>query len=427
MVVEVMAAHIRHNPAVQGLAPGEEEIKITQFADDSTCVLRSLASLPPLLDFLKRFASWSGLTINKSKSMILLPNMALSGVRGLHGIPVVDRIKILGIWFTRGCSMDDHYQFNFKPQLGKIKSICDSWNARNLSIKGKVTLVNSLMISLLQYQCSSISTTLQEFREYRNLVTDFIWNGKKSKVAYSTLILPVAQGGLNVMDLPTRVQVSTLQWVRRMIKRPKSNAAIFLKQMLQTTNLSSFLAFKIKQIPEGIRDAPFYSSMFALWNAYHAFSPSEEDDIRREILWNNKFIINDGSMLLWKSWEAKGISTINDICQPGEGRLCSHTEIADKYNVKCSFLDALKLRLSIPLEWRRALTSSWREPPLPPSLSGMDILLPGHQPIDILAANPRTMYRSLILQSGAQSTAFKRWSDPASHPFRSWMARNGER
>lgn len=90
LVVELMAAHIRQNPAIQGLTLGEEEIKIMQFADDSTCMLESIASLPPLLAFLDVFVTWSGLTINKSKSMIL-PNKALSGIKGLHGIPVVDR------------------------------------------------------------------------------------------------------------------------------------------------------------------------------------------------------------------------------------------------------------------------------------------------------------------------------------------------
>lgn len=161
-----MAAHIRQNEAIHGLKLGTDNIKITQFVDDSTCVLNSLASLPLLLSFLTDFAQWSGFRVNKEKSMILLPSNAFSGIRALHGIPLVQHIKILGFWSTQRCSSDDHYQFNYNSQLGKIKSVCDSWSSRNLSIKGKVTLVNSLMISLLQYQCSSIFTILQVFKEY---------------------------------------------------------------------------------------------------------------------------------------------------------------------------------------------------------------------------------------------------------------------
>lgn len=364
-----MATYIRRSPDIQGLHLGTKEVKIVQFADDSTCLLRSFASLSPLLSFLGEFASWSGLTINKDKSMILLPNEDLSGIRSLHGIPVVKQVKILGIWFTRLCSPDEHYQLNFKPQLTKIRGICESWNARSLSIKGKVTLVNSLLISLLQYQSASIFTPPQVFKDYRKLVAEFIWNGRKAKVAYATLILPVAQGGLNVMDLDTRVQVSTLQWVRRLIKRPNSNTAWSLKHLLQET------------------------------------------------IWYNKFVTSDGRVLANKRWENSGIRRINDICQLGEGRLCSHLEIAARYNVRCSFLDALKLRLSVPMAWRQALTPDWREPPLLPSLSGIVLLLPGEEPLDTLAVSPKKMYRSFILQSNTQSTAFKRWSEPTSQPL----------
>lgn len=203
LVVEVMATYIRQKEEIQGLSLGESTIKISQFADDSTCFLNHPDSLPHLLSFLRVFSTWSGLVINKSKSMILFPNDNVVDSDTLEGIPVVSRVKILGVWFTQHSSSADHYQLNFKPQLLKIKGVCNSWNMRSLSIKGKVTIVNSLLVSLLQYQISATYTPPQVFKEYKKLITDFIWNGRKPKIAYSTLILPVAQGGLHLMDLET--------------------------------------------------------------------------------------------------------------------------------------------------------------------------------------------------------------------------------
>lgn len=207
------------------------------------------------------------------------------------------------------------------------------------------------------------------------------------------------------------MRVSLLQWVRRLIKRPESNTALFLKHLLRTNNLPDFFAHKLQHIPEGVRSNPVYSEMFILWNQYHAVQPADENEVRRELIWENRFITSGVSTLLWKSWEAKGISRINDICQQGEDRLCSHTEIRSKFDVRCFFLDALQLRLSIPWSWRQMLTSEWREPPLPCSLSGIDILLPGEQPMDILAANSKAMYKAFILQPNTRSTAFQRWSE----------------
>lgn len=158
--------------------------------------------------------------------------------------------------------------------------------------------------------------------------------------------------------------------------------------------------------------------MFALWNQYHAFQPTNESDIPREVIWHNKFITSGGSTLLWKTWESKGIRKINDICQQEQGRLCSHEEIRNRFRVRCSFLEALQLRLSIPLSWRQSLTTEWRDPPLPCSLSGIDIRLPGDQPTDILAANSKCMYRAFIAQANKGSTAFRRWSEMDGDPLR---------
>lgn len=412
-----MASCIRQNKNISGLAFGRQSLMITQFADDSTCFLTHPDSLNHLLSFMQEFSTWSGLVIYKKESMILFPNDNELRSDTLQDIPIVERVKILGVWFTNKCSVQDHYQLNFKPQLLKIKSVCNSWNSRTLSIKGKVTLVNSLLISLLQYQISSISTPPQLFKEYRKIITDFIWNGRKPKVAYSTLILPIAQGGLNLMDLAARVKVSSLQWVRRLIMKPCSNSATTLSYFLRTDDLTRFLSSKRRSVPEGVQYFPFYSYMFKLWNLHHSFAPPDEAAIRRELLWNNKFITINESPIYWKSWVSKNIFSVCDICHGQEGRLLSHTEIAGKYGVKCSFLNALQFRMAIPLGWRQSLTDNWNQPFRPPSDTGIDIRLPKEEPTDIVNSGPKKMYRAFILESNIPSTAFKRWSDLADSPL----------
>lgn len=429
LVVEVMASCIRQNEEIAGLMVGNQSLTITQFADDSTCLLSRQDSLVHLLSFMQTFSTWSGLVINKAKSMILFPNGNETGLSDLQGIPVVTRVKILGVWFTSQCSTNDHYQLNFKPQLLKIKSVCSSWNTRTLSLKGKATLVNSLMISLLQYQISSLATPPQVFKEYRKIITDFIWNGRKPKVAYSTLILPVAQGGLHLMDLEVRVKVSSLQWVRRLIMKPSSNAASTLSYLLQTEDLTRCLSYKKKEVPEGLQHLPFYSQMFRLWNCHHAFDPPDETSVRREIMWNNKFVTISGAPFYWKSWASKDILSIGDICHEHEGRLLSHTEITNKFGIRCSFLDALQIRMAIPLVWRQSLSNDWRRPIRPASDSGIDILLPKDNPTDIASSGPKAMYRAFILEPNSSSTAYKRWSEAMDSPlhianFEEWKELN---
>lgn len=89
----------------------------------------------------------------------------------------------------------DHYLWNFKDNLDKVRGICDSWFNRDLSIKGKISIVNSLLISLFQYAASNSELPLQVLIELKKIITHFIWNGRKAKVAYNTLIQDVSRGG----------------------------------------------------------------------------------------------------------------------------------------------------------------------------------------------------------------------------------------
>lgn len=131
---------------------------ISQYADDTTLFLRDFVALWAALQLLHEFSAWSGLRINHHKSHVLLLGNHLHPPTSFQNIQVVDNVKILGVYFMVNMTQEDNYRLNFMPNIQKIKTICSSWSNRNISIKGKITLVTSLMTSLLQYLCSAIST-----------------------------------------------------------------------------------------------------------------------------------------------------------------------------------------------------------------------------------------------------------------------------
>lgn len=408
-----MAVHIRANRDIEGIDFSGVEIKLTQFADDTTYFLENIESVHPLLGFLDTFASWSGLSINRAKSAIMPICDPADLDFSVCCIPVVPKVKILGVWFMREYTIQDSYLLNFKPQLQRIKSICDSWALRTVSIKGKVTIVNSLLISLLHYPSSSIFTPPQVYGEYKKIVTHFLWNGKKPKVAYDTLTLPVSSGGLNLMDLTTRVKVSSLQWFGRLILHPASNVAVSLSHFLGTQDLTRFFTYKLGDSPPGISHDHFYQVLFKLWDTFHGYAPEDEDAIRRESIWGNKRITSAGLPLYNKRWESKGVRSIQDICHPSEPRLLSHDELRNKYDVHCSFLDMLSLRLNIPHLWKQSLSSDFTIQTDISVHSGVFISLPGEQPKDVLNVSPKQLYRAIVDLKNHRSTASIRWLE---HP-----------
>lgn len=338
--------------------------------------------------------------------MILCPARHPIGTAHFSGIPIVERAKILGIWFLSNNTEASQYEWNFRPQLLKMNSVCNSWAHRNTSIKGKVTIVNSMLISLLQYPCSSIFTPVQVYKEYRRLVTNFIWNGRKPKVAYNTLTLPVDQGGLNLMDLEVRVGVSVLQWIRRLSRAQPIMTTDSVAFICNTRNLRRLLSYKSVPHHPDWNVIPFYKQMFKVWHTYHAFEPENEAEVRREILWRNHRIVSEGATLHWKRWEQAGILSVGDICHENEDRILCHTELEARFGIKCSFLEMLRLRLSVPHSWRNMITANWVDPPNPALRSGIEIALPDAEKMDIVNTPSKAMYKAIIQGKNHTSTAY---------------------
>lgn len=115
-------------------------------------------------------------------------------------------------------------------------------------------------------------------------------------------------------------------------------------------------------------------------------------------------------MLHWPRWEQAGISSVGDICHPTEGRLLSHTEVTEKFNIGCTFLEALSVRLQTPLYWREALTKEWRPPPLQRQNPEIFISLQEDTPRDITALTAKDMYKDLIIRDYHTNAAFNKWS-----------------
>lgn len=88
-----------------------------------------------------------------------------------QGIKIQDKVKILEIWYANVRSQDQHMDCNFSPQVSKMRAICSSWSNRNLSLKGKVTV---LISSLIQYMVMNTVTPPAVIKEVSKLAFAFI-------------------------------------------------------------------------------------------------------------------------------------------------------------------------------------------------------------------------------------------------------------
>lgn len=78
----------------------------------------------------------------------------------------------------------------------------------------------------------------------------------------------------------------------------------------------------------------------------------------------------------------------------------------DKYSKLCTFLEALSIRASIPVTWKRAISKNWQQSPMPPTT---EIKLDDRHPKDINTLTTKKMYDRIIAQRERKNAAKEKW------------------
>ena len=142
---EVLSSNIRSDNSIEGfLLPGSSGqcFKMRQYADDSTCFLKSLYSLDCLFILLSKYEVGTGAKLNVSKCEAMWLGAWKTCPLTPHGIQWVNKMKVLGVWFGNGTIAVTPE--NWLPRLSKLENNLDLWKTRSLSMTGKITVINIL-------------------------------------------------------------------------------------------------------------------------------------------------------------------------------------------------------------------------------------------------------------------------------------------
>ena len=159
ITIEILGIKLRLNMNIKGIEMNGYEQLESMYADDLwIALLPTEENLNNFLEELQNFSKFSGLNVNYEKTVakIIGPlkdtNAKLYSMKKLFWSD--GSFRLLGI----NIHMDSRslHEANYDEALEKIKDVLNSWTHRSLTIIGKITIINSLVISLLVY-VSSIS------------------------------------------------------------------------------------------------------------------------------------------------------------------------------------------------------------------------------------------------------------------------------
>ena len=87
-------------------------------------------------------------------------------------------IQVLGIFITH----IDMVEVNYNPVIEKAEAVMKIWRNRNLTLIGKISVINTLVASLFVHKMQALPCMTQKMIDkIESLISQFIWNDRKAK------------------------------------------------------------------------------------------------------------------------------------------------------------------------------------------------------------------------------------------------------
>ena len=220
IIIEFLAIMLRENKKIEGVKIGHMTNLLEMFADDITIFMQNNArEWCAIRDTISKFEQMSGLKVNYDKTLIYRLGSAKNSVVKFYSGTSIrctdDSVELLGIKVTE--SEEKMKQINIKPVFSKIKAVLDIWKMCNLLLIGKILVINTLIGSTLMYKMSVLPLLGKEYyKEFNQIIENFLWNGKKAKIPLKILQGNKDEGGLALFDIEKRDLALKIKWIFNM-------------------------------------------------------------------------------------------------------------------------------------------------------------------------------------------------------------------
>ena len=123
-------------------------------------------------------------------------------------------IKVLGIHFSYNKKLET--EENVIRHVRKIEKVLKLRRVRNLTLEGKITVVETLAISKIIHLSLVINFPTQIINELNKKQKELISNGRNPKIKHSTLCNKYENGGLKNVDILSKVNSLQCSWIKRL-------------------------------------------------------------------------------------------------------------------------------------------------------------------------------------------------------------------
>ena len=281
---------------------------MVQYADDLTTFISDIRSARCLFKLLDQFEKCSGLKVNYTKTEAMWIGSSRNNVETPLALKWCKTTKALGVHFSY--NNEEFFKKNFYDKLRGIKSQIRLWSWRGLSLFGKVTIINTLLLPKVTYISSIIPSPVEFIKSFQTIIFNFLWKGP-DKIARTAAINSFEYGGLNVTDLATSIKSLRLSWIRRLLSEYFYPWKAYFLHLLKPFGGDFFLHCDYN-INDYNFSSIFYKEMLQWWSDFRSkfdvVSP-----VRISIIWNNCKIRVNGKPIYYHNYKSSNIVLLSDL------------------------------------------------------------------------------------------------------------------
>ena len=357
---EILAVKIRNDQNLGlniNIDNEEKYIQISQLADDTTLFLKDEKAVIKGLNIVEEFGDVSGLKLNIKKTEGLWLGRGRNRNDTLGNIKWSNNnIKALGIYF--GYNKHELEEQNWLEKIENIKKCLKIWNCRDLSLQGRVLIIKTMALAKVVYLLSALSVPKWVINAINREFFSFLWKYKRDKVSRRVVINDIENGGLNMIDFRSFCTAAKATWAYKLYNCKKETWGIIPRKYFEKCDFPTLLYMnskKDKHIP--IKLPAFYKEVILSWHLCGGGqkAPQDANDIRKEMIWGNKFVQSKGKTLYYKHWKESNFNYIDDLLN-ANGQFKTGEEVFPYLNRKHNWLtEYMTIQRAIPKTWKEKL------------------------------------------------------------------------
>ena len=349
---EVMALSIKQKENIHGISVYDYEQIISQFADDTQLFAENTATIDSYIEVLDTVYLHTGLTVNYEKSSI-------------HCVGGAEQVQI-----KKDFMWDPNYPVVLGINAGqcgdsvfdeineKVSKIANKWSGRQLTLLGKILLINTLMGSMYIYKFLVHATpTGNQIRDFYKIIENFLWGkNKRPKINRRILMSPRNKGGAKMVNIEARLQALKISWIftedlfiRNWLENivPRDIGQLFWQCNLKPAEASPLIR----------TTSLFWHQVIEAWFQFvYVNKIGDRREILNQIIWYNSLIrVNNTPMVNTKLCNA-GLLYISDLFDITNSCFWTFEELS--VNIpQLQWFEHRQILDAIPRDWKTTLTN----------------------------------------------------------------------